>query len=68
MENFFSPNHLPSCLLSIIFFFYIFVPKLKEMRVFHLCAAEFTEASMIPGLFFFMNKNIELALPMKNKI
>lgn len=55
----------------MIFFFYIFVPKLKEMQVFHLCAAEFTEASMIPGLFFFnkiMNKNIELALPMKNKI
>lgn len=35
-----------------------------------VCAAKFTEASMISGLFFFnktTNKNIELALPTKSK-
>lgn len=41
------------------------------MQVFRVCAAEFTEASMISELLFFnkiTNKNIKLALPMKNKI
>lgn len=60
MENFFFLNQLSAGLLSLIFFC-IFVSKLKEMQVFHVCAAEFTEASMISELFFFnkiTNKNI----------
>lgn len=69
MENFFFPNQLSSGLLPLFFFFCLFVPKLKEMQVFHVCAAEFTEASMISELFNkITNKNTKLALPIKNKI